>query len=67
MTLAKLIANTCNLICISTLQQALTRKSAQRTNPLEHAFVAEICISETVKTTSDMIFTFLAKQSIEKN
>lgn len=32
-----------------------------------HPFIAEICTSETVKTISNMIFTFLAKQNMEKN
>lgn len=50
MTLAKLIPNICNLISISTLQQTLTRKCTQKTNPLGDAFTAEICISETLKT-----------------
>lgn len=66
-TLAKLIANICNLICISTLQKTLTRKSIQKPKTLEYAFIAEICISETVKTISNMIFTFIAKQNIEKS
>lgn len=44
----------------------MTRKNTQRTNTLGHPFIAEICISETVKTISNMIFRFLAKQNIEK-